>query len=141
VPDKIARASIEVNAPAGKVWDALVDPRAIHEYMFGTTVVSDWEVGGPITWKGSWKGKPYQDRGTILAVDPPRALSYDHYSPLTGPDVPENHHTVTIALVPMGERTGVTLTQDNNQTLEARLHSEENWRKMLEGLQKYVEGA
>jgi hypothetical protein len=33
----------------------------------------------------------------------------------------------------------VTLTQDNNATEEAKAHSEENWKRMLEGLKHYVE--
>jgi uncharacterized protein YndB with AHSA1/START domain len=33
-----ARASITINAPNAKVWDALVNPAAIKKYMFGTNV-------------------------------------------------------------------------------------------------------
>ena len=32
----IARASMAINAPGAKVWDALVNPEAIKQYMFGT---------------------------------------------------------------------------------------------------------
>ena len=44
----IAEASIHINAPLGKVWEALVHPELITQYLFGTTVVSDWKVGSPI---------------------------------------------------------------------------------------------
>jgi hypothetical protein len=30
--------------------------------MFGTTVNSEWREGAPITWKGDWKGKAYEDK-------------------------------------------------------------------------------
>jgi hypothetical protein len=33
----------------------------------------------------------------------------------------------------------VTLSQDNNATDEAREHSEQNWRMMLDGLKKLLE--
>lgn len=36
--------------------------------------------------------------------------------------------------------TLVQLSQDGNPTDEARAHSEQNWRTMLEGLKKTVEG-
>ena len=36
--DFIARASTVVDAGARSVWDALVDPAAITQYMFGTKV-------------------------------------------------------------------------------------------------------
>ncbi len=93
----IARASIAINAPSADVWDALVNPEAIEQYMFGTHVTTDWREGSPITWKGEWEGKPYEDKGVILKLEPERTLQYSHFSPLAGlPDKPENYHTVTI---------------------------------------------
>lgn len=56
--DLIAKASTTIEAPLRTVWNALVDPQAIREYMFGTNVASDWTEGSPITWKGEWEGKP-----------------------------------------------------------------------------------
>jgi len=55
------------------------------------------------------------------------------------PDTPENHHTVTIELVEERGRTRVSLSQDNNPTEEARAHSEQNWKGMLDGLKKLLE--
>lgn len=139
--DFVAEASTTIHASADKVWDALVNPEKIKEYMFGSTVVSDWKEGSAITWKGEWKGKAYEDKGKILRFDPPRTLQYSHFSPLTGqPDVPENYHTVTIDLAPSGDETTVTLTQDGNATAEAQEHSKKNWSTMLDGLKKVVEG-
>ena len=138
--DHVAKASATIDAPAAKVWDALVDTAAIHEYMFGTNVESDWKEGGAITWKGEWQGKPYEDKGVIKRLDPRRTLQYTHFSPLAGlPDKPENYHTVTIELAENGTGTKVALSQDNNPTEEEREHSESNWRMMLEGLKKFVE--
>ena len=137
----IARSSITIAATAEKVWDALVTPATIKRYMFGTTVTSDWKEGSPITWKGEWKGKAYEDKGVIRQFRPGRALQYTHFSPLGGlPDKPENYHTVTIQLSPEGDQTRVSLTQDNNPSEEERSHSEKNWGMMLDGLKKVVEG-
>ena len=138
--DRIARASLTVDAPRAKVWDALVNPKAIKQYMFGAAVVSDWREGSPIVWKGEWQGKPYEDKGTLLEVEPGRTLRYSHFSPLSGlPDEPGNYHTVTIELSGEGNQTRVALTQDNNPTDEARVHSEKNWGMMLAALQKFLE--
>lgn len=136
----IAQASVSIAAPAAKVWDALVNPQIIKQYMFGTTVVSDWQEGSPISWKGEWKGKAYEDKGRIQKIKPRQLLQYSHYSPLSGlPDTPENHHLVTIELSEKGPQTRVSLSQDNNATDEARQHSEKNWMMMLEGLKKLLE--
>jgi uncharacterized protein YndB with AHSA1/START domain len=136
----IAKTSTTIDTPVAKVWRALVTPETIKRYMFGATVESDWKVGGAIVWKGEWKGKPYEDKGQILEVDPGRTLRYSHWSPLSGlPDTPENRHTVTIELAGEGGHTHVSLLQDGNRTEEERAHSEKNWGAMLEGMKKVVE--
>lgn len=138
--DLIARASVTINIASAKVWDALVKPEAIKQYMFGTTVVTDWREGSPIAWKGEWEGKPYEDKGVILQFKPGRSLQYTHFSPLSGlPDTPENYHTVTIELSREGDQTRVSLAQDNNSTAQAREHSEKTWKIMLDALKKYLE--
>lgn len=136
----IAKVSTTIDAPSADVWQALVTPAAIKEYMFGTTVTSDWVVGSPIVWKGEWQMRAYEDKGIILQVVPERVLEYSHYSPLAGvPDVPESYHIVTVKLSPDGERTRVTLSQDNNPTEQAREHSERNWGTMLAALKQFLE--
>jgi uncharacterized protein YndB with AHSA1/START domain len=136
----IARASITIDAPRERVWEALVNPDAIRQYMFGTHVVSDWQVGSSIVWKGEWQGKPYEDRGVILQFKPGRIVQYSHFSPLSGlPDKPENYHTVTVELSANGNRTHVSLAQDNNANEEERAHSEQNWEMMLASLKDFLE--
>jgi uncharacterized protein YndB with AHSA1/START domain len=136
----IAKVSTTINAPAQKVWDALTDPEVIRQYMFGTSVISDWKQESPIVWKGEWQGKKYEDRGVILKLEPERLIQYSHFSPLSGkPDLPENYHTVTIELVSHGVETAISLSQDNNETDQAREHSEENWKMMLASLKKLLE--
>jgi uncharacterized protein YndB with AHSA1/START domain len=136
----IARASIKINAPSEKVWNALVDPNAIKQYMFDTNVVSDWHEGSPILWKGEWQGRSYEDKGVILKLKAGQTIQYSHYSPLSGvPDKPENYHIVTVELSPHGNETHVSLTQDNNASEREREESEKNWGMMLTGLKKFVE--
>src|SRR6266508_5657411 len=136
----IARASVTINAPSARVWDALANPEAIKQYMFGANVVTDWHEGSPISGKGEWQGKSYEDKGVILQFKPTRILQYSHFSPLSGlPDKPENYHTVTIELLGERNQTRVSLTQDNNTTEGAREHSEKNWGMMLAALKKFSE--
>jgi uncharacterized protein YndB with AHSA1/START domain len=138
--DLIARTSITINAPGEKVWNALVNPEAIKQYFFGSTVVSDWHAGNPIVWKGEWQGKSYEDKGVILQFKPGRTIQYSHFSPLSGlPDIPENYHTVTIELSVRENQTLVSLSQDKNATEDERAQSEQNWGMMLAALKKFVE--
>jgi uncharacterized protein YndB with AHSA1/START domain len=138
--NRIARATIRINATSERVWDALVDSNAIKQYMFGAQVHSDWQEGSAITWKGEWQGKPYEDKGVVLSVKPKRKIQYSHFSPTSGlPDKPENYHTVTIELASAGDYTDVLLAQDNNESDEAKESSQRNWETMLDSLKKYVE--
>ncbi len=124
-----ATASTTIHAPASDVWDALVNPEKIKQYMFGTDVTSDFEVGSPITWKGEWKGKPYEDKGVIKRMTPGRLLEYTH-----------NEHTVVVELAGNDGTTSVNLRQDHNPNEQAKQESEKNWSMMLDGLKKLVEG-
>ena len=136
----IARAATTIDAPAPKVWDALTKPELIKQYMFGTEVTTDWRAGSPITYRGEWQGKQYEDKGKILEIEPGKRLVSTFWSALAGlPDKPENYNTVRYELTPDGDGTRLTVTQDNNADDEAAKHSEENWRTVLDGIKKLVE--
>jgi len=136
----VAKASVSINSPIGKVWNALTNPEVIKRYMFGTNVISSWKEGSPIVWKGEWEGKRYEDRGTILKLRLNRLIEYSHFSPLSGKmDLPENYHTVSVELMSDGAKTVVSLSQDNNESEQAREHSEKNWKMMLDALKKLLE--
>jgi uncharacterized protein YndB with AHSA1/START domain len=136
----IAQVHITISAPIAKVWDALVNPEMIRQFMFGTTALSEWKEGSPLIWKGEWEGKPYEDKGVILQLKPQRVLQYSHFSPLSGQaDMPEHYQTVTIELFPEGTGTRLMLSQDKNSTEEEREHAQRNWSTMLTRLKELLE--
>jgi uncharacterized protein YndB with AHSA1/START domain len=135
-----AKTSITINAPKSKVWEALTKPELIKQYLFGTEVTTDWQVGSPIIYKGIWEGKHYEDKGRVLQFEPEKLLVSTFWSSLSGkPDVPENYQTVRYELSTDGNGTRLTLTQDNNASQEDANHSEENWKMVLEGMKKLLE--
>lgn len=137
----IARASMTINAPASRVWEAITKPELIRKYLFGTEVVSDWKVGSSILYRGEWQGKPFEDKGQILEIEPEKRLVSTYWSPMSGvPDLPENYHQVTYQLLERDGKTEVTILQDNNASEEEKAHSETNWKTVLAGLKKLVEG-
>jgi uncharacterized protein YndB with AHSA1/START domain len=136
----IATAQWQIDATPEKVWRALTDPELIKKYMFGAEVKTDWQPGSPITWKGEFEGREYEDKGEIIAVEPGQRLEVTHFSPLTGQeDRPENYHRVRYDLRPADGGTAVRLTQDNSSSAEEAQHSSANWQLMLDGLKKVVE--
>jgi uncharacterized protein YndB with AHSA1/START domain len=136
----LAKTSININAPREKVWEALTNPQLIKQYLFGTEVTTDWQVGSPITYKGTWEGKAYEDKGVVLENEPGKLLVSTFWSSLSGvPDLPENYQTVRYELFSENGGTRLTLTQDNNDSEESAQHSEQNWNMVLEGLKKLLE--
>lgn len=140
--DFIVKTSITIDAPASKVWEALTNPDMIREYLFGTNVVTDWRVGSPITYKGVWQGKPYEDKGRVLQNEPEKLLVSTFWSSLSGqPDVPENYQTVRYELSPEEKGTQLTLIQDNNDSQEAADHSKSNWDMVLKSMKELIENS
>ncbi len=139
--DFVAEKRITIHAPAETVWRALTDPALVTQYMHGTNLETDWQVGSPIAWRGEWKGTTYEDKGTVLAFEPNRLLKITHWSPMGGSeDKPENYHTVTYELAERNGGTILTLKQDNNPTQEAAdTMAEQNWGPVLEGLRAVAE--
>ena len=136
----IAQAGITINAPPTRVWDALTQPDLIKQYLFGTQVTTNWEVGSPIVYEGIWEGKAYKDKGTILQVEPGKLLVSTYWSALSGlPDIPENYQTVRYELAAEGGGTRLTIVQDNNASPEDANHSAQNWSMVLDGLKKLLE--
>ncbi len=136
----VAKVSITIDAPASKVWEGLTNPELIQQYLFGTQVTTDWQVGSPILYQGVWQGKPYQDKGRVVQSEPGKLLVSTFWSSLEGlPDLPENYKTVRYELSPEGRGTRLTLIQDNNASQADADHSAQNWSMVLEGLKKLLE--
>lgn len=136
----IAQVTTVIQAPPARVWKALTDPAEIKQYMFGTEVTTDWKADSPIRYKGTWQGKAYEDKGTVVKNEPERLLVTTFWSALSGqPDEPENYKTVQYELVPEDGGTRLTITQDNNATQDEAAHSEENWTTVMDGIKKLVE--
>jgi uncharacterized protein YndB with AHSA1/START domain len=132
---------VTIRATRREVWNALTDPEKVMQYMHGTEMSTDWKEGSPIFWRGEWKGRSYEDKGTVLAVQTEKLLRYTHWSPMGGSeDKPENYHTVTYELAGDDGKTTLTLTQDNNASQEeADTMADNNWGPVLNGLKEMVE--
>ncbi len=134
-----AQVELDINASPEKVWDGLTKPSAVKEYMMGAELKTDWKVGSSITWKGEYKGKPFEDKGEVLKNEKPKHLVYTHSSPGAEANAKKTFRTIDIGLTPKGNGTRLTLTQDSVPDEAAKKESEKTWMMMLEGLKKVVE--
>jgi uncharacterized protein YndB with AHSA1/START domain len=134
------KVTIEIEAPAAAVWEALTKPELIKQYFFNTDVTTDWKVGDPITFRTTYEGKEYQDKGTVLEVNPNKILRYNLWSPLSGTeDKPENYLAVTYSITETKPLTILIVTQENIPDENMRAQSETNWKKVLAALKAMLE--
>jgi uncharacterized protein YndB with AHSA1/START domain len=146
MPVQAAQVRTTINAAPTAVWKALTSAEKLKTFFFGSDIVTDFKVGSPILFRGSWKGKPYEDKGVIQSFNVTKRLAFTHWSPLSGiPDRPENYHVVSFDLKSAGAGTEVVLTQmnlnvDEPLTEENRKEYTKNWDMVLAGLKKAVAG-
>ena len=137
----IVKKSIDINAEPAQVWDALTNPEKTKKYFFNAKVISRWEEGSKITFKGKlFFFIKYEMTGKILAIESEKLLKYT----LKNGSDKENKSfsTVTDELSYVNGVTTVSITDDVGQgeDAEKRLkRSEKGWDKILKGLKKLVE--
>lgn len=136
----IAKSSVIIDAPARDVWGVLTSEEGVKRYLFGAQVETDWKPGSEITWQGSFEGREFRDRGTILQILPEKLFQHTYHSSLSQlPDQPENYFNVTYELNEEGDQTHLTLTTSNLPDEESTRHVEKNWESVLARLKEVVE--
>ena len=146
----IVKNSIAINAPAAKVWDALINPEKTKEYMFGCETVSDWNVGSELLWRGQYEGKEMVFvKGEIVEIEPEKMLVYTTIDPNSDiEEKPENYVSVTYELVPQDGQTVLNVSQGDFSTVangESRYkdayNNGEGWNPILVEIKKLVENS
>ena len=138
--DLATQVSTTIDARPAKVWEALTTPDLIKQWFFGVDTETDWAEGSPIVHRGEYQGRPYEDTGTIVKVDPERLLVHTHWSPVSElPDRPENYQEVSWGLSERDGQTELTVTEVNLPSEEAKAVSEQGWRTALAGLKDLLQ--
>jgi uncharacterized protein YndB with AHSA1/START domain len=137
----IAKSSILIQSSVEQVWLALTDKDMIRQYFFGTETITDWKEGSPILFRGTWGDLKYEDKGTILKVEPNHLIKYSYWSNLSGiADCAENYQDITYEIYPQEGGTLVVVTQDNVESEEKKNHYEQDmWSVVLNGLKGLLE--
>lgn len=145
----VIKNTIVINAPASEVWDALVNPKQTKKYMFGCEAISNWKVGDPLLWKGSYEGKEMVFvKGHIKEIQPEKLLVYTAYDPNNPSieDKPENYLTITYSLTSNRGKTTFVVTQgdyntvaDGKRRYEESYNNGEGWHPLLVQIKSLVE--
>jgi uncharacterized protein YndB with AHSA1/START domain len=144
----IVTNDIMINAATSKVWNALTNPQETKKYMYGCETVSDWKVGSPLLWKGTYEEQEMVFvKGNIARIQPFQELAYTTIDP-NNPDIldkPENYLLVTYHLEDINGQTHLTVTQgDYTKVARGREKYDEavnagGWSSILEAIKKQVE--
>lgn len=140
--------SIDIQASATNVWDALINPEKTKIYLFGCETVSDWNIGSPLLWKGMYEGKEMIFvKGNIVALEPEKKLIYTVFDPnSTMEDIPENYLHVTYELTEGNGVTSLTVTQgdyskvaEGDRRYKETYNNGEGWNPILTAIKTLVE--
>jgi uncharacterized protein YndB with AHSA1/START domain len=138
--DRDIGTSTTIDAPTEEVWNAITTPETIKQWFFGVDTETDWKEGSPLVHRGEWQGKPYEDKGVIVQIEPPRLLVHTHWSDASGkPDTPDNYQEVSWELSKRDGATELTITERNLPSEEAKALSEKSWQTVLSNLKELLE--
>jgi uncharacterized protein YndB with AHSA1/START domain len=131
---------IKIDASPEQIWDALINPEKIKQYLYGTEAISDWKSGSQIIFQGKWEGKKYRDKGIIIDIIPNKLLRYDYWSGLSGlEDNRENYSELTFEISPVNNSSVLKLKQKGFANEKAKSHSLESWKTVMEKIKEIVE--
>ncbi|HEX5936085.1 MAG TPA: SRPBCC domain-containing protein [Actinomycetota bacterium] len=129
-----------IDAPVQEVWEAITTPELIKQWFFGVDTETDWQPGSSIVHRGEWQGRPYEDKGEILRIEPPTLLVHTHWSDVSGrPDRPEHYEEVTWSLSERNGSTDLMVSERNLASEDVKAMSEQNWRTVLQNLKSLLE--
>ena len=127
--------TISINASPSKVWRHLTEPDLMREWMgdeeMEIDILSDWKIGGSFIIKG-FHHEPFENRGTILQLEPEKIFEYEYLSSMSGlEDIPENHTRISFYLAAKDGQTELTVQAKNFPTFEIYKHWEFYWNGTL----------
>jgi uncharacterized protein YndB with AHSA1/START domain len=118
---RTSTSRVVINAPAERVWQALTEPALVKQWQYGSDLLTDWSLGGPLRFHSEWEGVAYEQWGTVLEVVPHLRLVYTLFAPRPDlEDKPENYFTMTYGLEEADRVTTLTISQDDPRPAPAQ---------------------
>ena len=141
----IIKEEVSFKANPEKVWDLLINPEMTKQYMFGCEVISDWEIGSPIIWKGKTEdGKEViYVKGEIIDFVNGSKVTSTMFDPNMGiADVPKNYVNLTYEVIPKKSGCQLIITQGDFQgadNAEKRFEeSKQGWKMVIPTMKKIL---
>src|SRR4051812_31908734 len=111
---KTSNSTVEIHAPAKKVWLALTPPDLVKQWQYGADLLTTWQVGSSIVFRNEWNGQVFEQKGTVLEFLPETRLKYSLFVPRPDlQDIPEHRFFMTYELSESGGVTSVLVRQED----------------------------
>ena len=132
----VVRLTRRFSAPAGRVFDAFLDPEVARRFLFATPdgemvrVDIDARVGGRFFVTERRDGEDVEHTGEYLEIDRPRRLVFTFGVPKYDPA----YDRVTIEIEPTEDGCELTLTQVMHDYAAWGPQTQEGWTKIIGAL-------
>ncbi len=138
---RIITKEILIDARPEKVFDALTTPEKIIIFFPVSEVISNWEVGGVVEFKGGTNDQSFTNYGVITEFTKPHHFTYQYWINNYGEEkTPENHIYISYSLTRKDNLTKLQVVQRNIRSQEL-FETMDNvvWGNILNSLKNYVE--
>ncbi len=127
-----------IRTTPAKLWEALTDPKFIHEYWFGSTVDSEWKKGAPWTLKK--QDGQTDTTGEIIEIDPPRRVVIRWQNARIPELAADGPSRCTIELEPKGNAVKLAISHEIDKPGSKLIDSVSNgWPLVLSNLKSLLE--
>ena len=132
---------IVIKATANKIYQALTNSEKIIEFFPLKQVISAWQIGKPVLYKGEINGQAFTDFGLIEVLEPNKKYQYRYWSDNHGTkNLPENYLSICYQLKALTEGTELTVKQTNLPSAQMlQIMDELVWPQLLNSLKSYIE--
>jgi uncharacterized protein YndB with AHSA1/START domain len=113
---KTKDSTVQIRAPASKVWLALTVPELVKQWQYGSDLLTTWEPGTSIVFRNEWNGQIFEQKGTVLEFVPGSRLRYSLFFPRPDlQDIPANHFFMVYELTESNGVTSLTVHQEDRR--------------------------
>lgn len=111
---KKSDSTVEILAPAKKIWLALTVPDLVKQWQYGSDLLTTWEVGSPIVFRSEWNGEIFEQKGIVLEFLPQSRLKYSLFFPRPDlQDTPEHYFFMSYELTENNGATSLLVRQED----------------------------
>lgn len=115
-------SSVLLDTTKEKLWDVMTQGDWTEKYMFNCRLISNFELGSNVDWRGTFDGKEQFLTGTLLKIEPLKLFKYTLIDPsLFDINDPNSFMNITYEIKEQGDKLLLTVVNETYDGNEARM--------------------